>query len=80
MTTPTMRAKPPQTPPQRRTDDTEALAFYHALPIKFWEAVVHSYRLGAILVVAAGDGSLALTAVRDRLPYTVLFSQRTTGT
>ena len=61
-------------PPQRRTDDTEELAFYHALPSKFWEEVAHDYQLGAILDVAAGDGSLALTAVRHRLPYTVLFS------
>ena len=67
-------------PPQLRTDDTEELAFYHALPSKFWEEVVHGYQLGAILDVAAGDGSLALAAVRHRLPYTVLFSQRTTGT
>jgi len=80
MTTPTMRTKPPKTPPQLRTDDTEELAFYHALPSKFWEEVVHGYQLGAILDVAAGDGSLALTAVRHRLPYTVLFSQRATGT
>jgi hypothetical protein len=57
-------------PPQRRTDDTEELAFYHALPSKFWEEVVHDFQLGAILDIAAGDGSLALTAVRHRLPYT----------
>ena len=57
-------------PPQRRTDDTEELAFYHALPSQFWEEVVHDYQLGAILDVAAGDGCLALTAVRHRLPYT----------
>ena len=67
-------------PPQLRTDDTEELVFYHALPSKLWEEVVHSYQLGTILDVAAGDGSLALTAVRLRLPYTVLFSQRATGT
>ena len=70
MTTPTMRAKPPHTPPQRRTDDAEELAFYHTLPSKFWEEVVRGYQLGASLDVAAGDGSLALTAVRHRLPYT----------
>jgi hypothetical protein len=64
-------------PPQRRTDDTEELAFYHALPCKFWEEVVHDYQLGAILDVAAGDGGLALTAVRRRLPYTgVVFTTR----
>ena len=68
MTTPTMRAKPPQTPPQRRAADTEELAFYHALPSKFWEEVVCDCQLGATLDVAAGDGSLALTAVRRRLP------------
>ena len=31
---------------------------------------MHDYQLGAILDVAAGDGSLALAAVRHRLPYT----------
>jgi hypothetical protein len=36
-------------PPQRRTDDTEELAFYHALPSKFWEEVVHDFQLDAIL-------------------------------
>jgi hypothetical protein len=40
------------------------------LPSKFWEEVVHDFQLGAILDIAAGDGSLALTAVRHRLPYT----------
>ena len=67
-------------PPQRRTADTAELAFYHALPSKLWEEVMHDYQLGAILGVAAGDGCLALTAVRHRLPYTVLFSQCATGT
>jgi len=57
-------------PLQRRTDDTEELALHHALPSKFWEEVVRDYQLRAILDVAAGDGSLALTAVRHRLPYT----------
>ena len=70
MATPTVRGQATSDPPQRRTDDTEELAFYHALPSKFWEEVVHAYQLGAILDVAAGDGSLALTAVRHRLPYT----------
>jgi hypothetical protein len=40
------------------------------LPSKFWEEVVHDVQLGAILDIAAGDGSLTLTAVRHRLPYT----------
>ena len=57
-------------PPQRRTYDTEELAFYHTLPSKLWEEVVRDFQLGAILDIAAGDGSLALTAVRHRLPYT----------
>ena len=70
MTTSMMRAKPPQAPPLRRAYGTEELAFCHPLPSKFWEEVVHDYQLGAILDVAAGDGSLALTAVRHRLPYT----------
>ena len=39
-------------------------------PEKIWEEVVHDFQLGAILDIAAGDGSLALTAVRHRLPYT----------
>ena len=58
-------------PPQRRADDTDELAFYHALPSKLSEEVVHASHLGAILDVAAGDGSLAFTAVCHRLPYTV---------
>ena len=62
----------PPEPRERRTDDTEELTFYHALPGKFWDEVVNDYQLGAILDVAAGDGMLALTAVRNRLPYTGL--------
>ena len=31
---------------------------------------MHYFQLGAILDIAAGDGSLALTAMRHRLPYT----------
>ena len=56
----------------RRTDDTREMAFYHALPSAFWDEVVHDYQLGAILDVAVGDGSLALTAVRNRIAYTGL--------
>ena len=48
------------------------MAFYHALPSAFWDEVVHDYQLGAILDVAVGDGSLALTAVRNRIAYTGL--------
>ena len=32
--------------------------------------VVHDYQVGAILDLAVGDGSLALTAVRNRITYT----------
>ena len=32
--------------------------------------MVHDYQLGAILDIAVGDGSLALTAVRNRITYT----------
>jgi hypothetical protein len=56
----------------RRTDDTREMAFYHALPSTFWDEVLHDYQLGAILDIAAGDGSLALTAVRNRIAYTGL--------
>ena len=56
--------------PSRRTDDTKELAFFHALPSTFWDEVVHDYQLGAILDIAVGDGSLALTAVRNRITYT----------
>ena len=56
----------------RRTDDTREMAFYHALPSTFWDEVLHDYQLGAILDIAVGDGSLALTAVRNRIAYTGL--------
>ena len=56
----------------RRTDDTQEMAFYHALPSSFWEEVVYDYQLGAILDLACGDGALALTALRNRIPYTGL--------
>ena len=32
--------------------------------------MVHDYQLGAILDIAVGDGSLALTAARNRITYT----------
>ncbi|MFM7983412.1 MAG: hypothetical protein ACKPKO_29220, partial [Candidatus Fonsibacter sp.] len=35
-----------------------------------WDEVIHDYQLGAILDVAVGDGSLALTTVRNRITYT----------
>ena len=56
----------------RRTNDTKEMAFYHALPSTFWEEVVYDYQLGAILDIACGDGALALTALRNRIPYTGL--------
>ncbi|MFM7981217.1 MAG: hypothetical protein ACKPKO_18065, partial [Candidatus Fonsibacter sp.] len=54
----------------RRTDDTKALAFRHALPNTCWDELIHDYQLGAILDIAAGDGSLALTTVRNQITYT----------
>ena len=54
----------------RRTDDTREIAFYHAYPKEFWEEVIHDYQLGAVIDLAAGDGTLALQAVRNRIPYT----------
>ena len=36
----------------------------------FWDEVVHDYQFGAIMDIAVGDGSLALTAVRHRITYT----------
>jgi hypothetical protein len=62
----------PSTGLNRRTDDTKEMAFYHALPSVFWDEVVHDYQLGAIVDLAVGDGSLALTAMRNRIPYTGL--------
>lgn len=55
---------------KRRTDDTRELAFFHALPSIFWEEVLYDYQIGAVIDVAAGDGSLALAALRARIPYT----------
>ena len=55
---------------KRRTDDTRELAFFHALPSTFWEEVLYDYQIGAVIDVAAGDGSLALAALRARIPYT----------
>ncbi len=34
--------------------------------------MIHDYQLGAILDIAVGDGSLALTAVRNGITYTGL--------
>ncbi|MFM7990076.1 MAG: hypothetical protein ACKPKO_63255, partial [Candidatus Fonsibacter sp.] len=53
-----------------RTDDTKELAFFHALPSTCWDEVIHDYQLGDILDIAVGDGSLAMTAVRNRITYT----------
>ncbi|MFM7980758.1 MAG: hypothetical protein ACKPKO_15705, partial [Candidatus Fonsibacter sp.] len=54
----------------RRTNGSSELVFYHALPYTLWDEVVHDYQLGAILDIAAGDVSLALTTVRNRITYT----------
>ena len=54
----------------RRTDDTREIAFYHAYPKEFWDEVIHDYQLGAVIDLAAGDGTFALQAVRNRIPYT----------
>ncbi|MFM7989266.1 MAG: hypothetical protein ACKPKO_59125, partial [Candidatus Fonsibacter sp.] len=54
----------------RRTDDTKELAFCHALRNTFWDEVIHDYQVGAILDIAVGHGSLALTEVRNRITYT----------
>ena len=62
----------PSTGLNHRKDDTKEMAFYHALPSEFWDEVVHDYQLGAIVDLAVGDGSLALTAMRNRIPYTGL--------
>ncbi|MFM7978483.1 MAG: hypothetical protein ACKPKO_04130, partial [Candidatus Fonsibacter sp.] len=48
-----------------RTDETKEVAFAHTLPSTCWDEVTHDY--GAILDIAVGVGSLALTAVRKRI-------------
>ncbi|MFM7987982.1 MAG: hypothetical protein ACKPKO_52580, partial [Candidatus Fonsibacter sp.] len=59
----------PSHTPMRRTDDTKELAFDHALP-STWDDVIRDYQLSAILDVAVGDGSLELTAERNRITNT----------
>ena len=62
--------KPSHIVPVRRTDDTKELAFFHAFPSIRWDEVIHDYQLGAILDITVGDGSLALTTVRNQITYT----------
>ena len=54
-------------PPDRRHHGT---VFYQDLPSMFWDEVAHDYQLGAIVDIAVGDGSLALTALPNRNTYT----------
>jgi hypothetical protein len=59
--------------PVRRTDETSELAFHHALPSTLWDEIIHAYQLGAMIDIAAGEGSLARhISVRSRIPYTGL--------
>ena len=57
------RAKP-------RNDDTVEPVFFHAMPVMFFEELIHDFSLGAVINIGVGDGALALACMRSRIPYT----------
>ncbi|MFM7979087.1 MAG: hypothetical protein ACKPKO_07190, partial [Candidatus Fonsibacter sp.] len=65
--------------PVRRTDDTKQLAFCHALPRTCLDKVTHDYQPGAILDIAVGDESLALTAVEPNHVHGLRIHGQTQG-
>ena len=54
----------------RRTDETVEPVFFHAMPVAFYEELIHAYSLGAVINIGVGDGALALACLRSRIPYT----------
>ncbi len=54
---------------KRKTPDTIEPVFWHARPQKLYQELMSSYRLGAIIDLAAGDGTLAMICAKQRTPY-----------
>ena len=53
-----------------RSDEMEEPLFFHAMPMEFFEELIHDFSLGAIICIGVGDGAAALACLRQRVPFT----------
>ena len=53
----------------RKTPDTVEPVFWHGRPATLYQELLHSYRLGRVVDLTAGDGELALQCAKRRVPY-----------
>ncbi len=54
---------------KRKTAETVEPVFWHARPQKFWEELINSYKIAAVIDFSASDGVLALVSAKARIPY-----------
>ena len=53
-----------------RTNNMSEALFFHAMPVEFFEELIHDYSLGAIICIGVGDGAAALACLRHGVPFT----------
>jgi len=57
-------------PPARRTDATMEPVLYHSMSPHLWAELLYDFGVGAVIDLTAGDGAVAMAALRAGCPYT----------
>ena len=57
-------------PPARRTDATVEPVFFHSMSPHLWSELLYDFEVGAVIDLTAGDGAVAMAALRAGCAYT----------
>ena len=57
-------------PPAHRTDATVEPVFFHTVSSSLWSEILYDFEVGAVIDLTAGDGAVAMAAIRAGCPYT----------
>ena len=57
-------------PPTHRTDATMEPVLYHSMSPHLWAELLYDFGVGAVIDLTAGDGAVAMAALRAGCPYT----------
>ena len=55
--------------PVRRTDATVEPVFFHTVSSSLWSEILYDFEVGAVIDLTAGDGAVAMAAIRAGCPY-----------
>ena len=59
-------------PPAPRNAGTSEPVAWHSMPQLFWQEILFDFKVGAVIDLTPADGTLAMTALHARIPYTGL--------